>query len=466
MKPKYLFFILIFLSSFATLAQTQFKFSGEIQNPTERKVLITLYRDWVGEEEEYEIELNEKNQFSFSSSIKHIAYIDFYYADQGFHYWIIEPTDDITIKFSPKNFWTSIKVWGNGSENWNYYIKQREKFEVKRDFEMEAERQSQTAQQQYFNFLDNEQLTQLEYLEKTPNLSKIFIQSRKADIIGAIQNYKINYLSSKKYGSWLEEKVKTTLKLEALADSVQANSLEYGNMFQNLMDLFIAKSSNRKHKELTENEELNLIKSSYDKDYFSFKLIERVLAFKLNNMIDAENISPKVQTLVEDFLATANDRDYKNYLSNKVNFSKTLSKGSPAKPFKLKDIDGKDVSLKDFQGKIVYLDFWASWCGPCIYDMKFMEPIKEKFKAEVVFIQISLDSEVEWKDAVKMYHIKGINLRVDENSSITKNYGISGIPAYFLIDRKGNFAVSQVADPSHEEGQELIKQIEEVLQRN
>ena len=123
------------------------------------------------------------------------------------------------------------------------------------------------------------------------------------------------------------------------------------------------------------------------------------------------------------------------------------------------------MTLKDFLGKTVYLDFWASWCGPCIYDMKFMETVKAKFQDEVIFIQISLDNEAEWREAVKMYEVKGINLRVDDNNAVSKSYGVTGIPAYYLIDKKGNFAVSQVSDPSNGEGQELIRQIEEVLGR-
>lgn len=456
---------LFLLLSSTSFAQGLFKLSGEIQNPTERKVLITLYRDWVGEEEEYEIKLNDKNQFSFSTNLSHIAYIDFYYADQGFHYWIIEPDDDISMKFKPKGFWESLVVTGNGSEKWQYYAQHQEKFEVKRDFEKEADLLSKAPQEQYFDFLDNDQALQIDFLEKTPNLSDVFRESRKADIIGSLQNYKVNFLSGDKYANWTEEKVKSSLKIEELADSVQANSLEYGNMYLNLMDLFIAKSAVRKRKNLTETEELNLIKSSYNRVLFSFQLIERITAFKLKNMIEAENITPTIQTLVDNFLETSSNRDYKNYLTTKVSFSKTLSQGSPAKPFKLKDIDGKEVSLKDFLGKTVYLDFWASWCGPCIYDMKFMETVKAKFQDEVVFIQISLDNEVEWREAVKMYEVKGINLRVDDNNAVSKSYGVTGIPAYYLIDKKGNFAVSQVSDPSNDEGQELIRQIEAVLGR-
>ena len=113
------------------------------------------------------------------------------------------------------------------------------------------------------------------------------------------------------------------------------------------------------------------------------------------------------------------NKTYKNYINQLINLQRALAKGSPAKEFTLKDIEGKEISLKDYKGKVVYLDFWASWCGPCIYDMKFAEKVKEHFKnKDVVFIQISIDNETEWKEAVKMYDLKGINVRTDDNSVV------------------------------------------------
>ncbi len=465
LSMRFRFCLYLILFSHIVFGQTVFRLSGEISNPTERKVLITLYRDWVGEEEEYELALNEKNQFTFSTNISKIAYIDFYYADQGFHYWIVEPTNDIKMSFSANNFYQSMVFSGNGAKNWEYLLKNYISYEQDSAWEKEAESLSKAPIEQYFDFLDNEQIARKRFLESFEGLGDAFRDVRKADIVGVFQNYKINYLSAAKFENWTEENVKNVLKIDKFADSVQTFSLEYGNMFQNLMELYVEKSARRKKAALSNAEVINLIKSSYDKDKFSFRLIESVIAFKLMNLMEEESLSAEISSLVNQFLDVSFDRDLKNHVIRKVNFTKTISKGSPAKLFQLNDLNGKSVRLKDFLGKVVYLDFWASWCGPCIYDMAFLDRIKDKFKNEVVFIQISLDNEEEWREALVQYDLSGINLRVEENDPMLANYGVNGIPAYFLIDKKGNFAVSKVADPSQEEGLLLIKQIEEILKK-
>lgn len=458
--------LLLFISSI-TFAQGPFRISGEVQDATERKAILVLHRDWVGNEEEHELSLNSDNRFSFITTLKDIAYIDFYYADQSFHFWIVEPNDEITIKFDPKKFWKTLQVNGQGFEKGQYYTEHQNKFEIANDWELQVEKWRKLPLKTYFEKLDEEQTRQINFLENYQNLSQNFRDTRKADIIGAIQNYKVEALSSQQYASWAQDSIRNSLNMGEVPPTAQAASLEYGNTYLNLIDLFIAREAVRKKKELTEADEYFFIKSLYSKKQISQELAERMMGFKLQNAIEANGASGKIIPPAYDYLAFVQNKSYKNYINQLINLQRTLAKGSPAKEFSLKDIDGNEVALKDYKGKVVYLDFWASWCGPCIYDMKFAEKIKEHFKnKDVVFIQISIDNEAEWKEAVKMYDLKGINLRTDDNSAVVKNYAISGVPSYFLIDKSGNFAVSKVSDPSDEEGKTLIQQIEEVLSRN
>jgi thiol-disulfide isomerase/thioredoxin len=144
-----------------------------------------------------------------------------------------------------------------------------------------------------------------------------------------------------------------------------------------------------------------------------------------------------------------------------------LSGKSPETPeFTLNDINGQKVHLSDFKGKVVYLDIWASWCGPCIYEMKNSGPLKKHFKDNnnVVFVYISIDSDLEsWKAAVKKRSIHGVNLisREGLEDNIIEKFKTSSIPRFILIDKNGNIADNDAKRPS--EGELIINDIEKLL---
>lgn len=132
---------------------------------------------------------------------------------------------------------------------------------------------------------------------------------------------------------------------------------------------------------------------------------------------------------------------------------KKLKPGNPAPAFTLTDEKGKSVSLNDFKGKVVYIDFWGVYCGPCINEIEnYADKLHEKYKnADVVFLNICVDSkETIWKAALKKYHLKGINLIAEgwTNNPICKEYNVNGIPHYVLIDKNGNIVDNNAPRPS------------------
>src|SRR5690554_807736 len=120
--------------------------------------------------------------------------------------------------------------------------------------------------------------------------------------------------------------------------------------------------------------------------------------------------------------------------------------GMRAINFTLLDQKGNMVALSDFKGKVVLLDFWASWCGPCRKENPniveaYNKYRKSKFKNEngFVILSVSLDrNEEEWNKAIIKDRLSWNSHVWDKKGIVSKKYGIRTIPYSFLIDGDGN----------------------------
>ncbi len=142
----------------------------------------------------------------------------------------------------------------------------------------------------------------------------------------------------------------------------------------------------------------------------------------------------------EDFREINPYPEYNAAVQAALDKALTLQPGRPAPDFTLDDLDGQPVSLSQFRGKVVLLDFWASWCGPCIGNLPYLRRIKEETADQpVVFLNLSLDaSETAWRKAIEKHEIKGVHVRsANFGSDAARAYNVRGIPSYFLVDSQG-----------------------------
>ena len=142
--------------------------------------------------------------------------------------------------------------------------------------------------------------------------------------------------------------------------------------------------------------------------------------------------------------------------------NRKLEKGQPAIPFTFPDINGKEVSLSDFKGKYVYVDLWATWCGPCNAEIPSLKKLEEEFQGRnIYFVSISCDkSQDEWEKFVKERQMGGIQLHMRGNNKYMEELGNNGIPRFLLIDREGNFIDASMSRPSDPKTLKILRELE------
>lgn len=181
------------------------------------------------------------------------------------------------------------------------------------------------------------------------------------------------------------------------------------------------------------------------------------------------------------FIAKEKGRNKKAITYLKTNYAKRhdlltrLAKGKPSPKFEnYESYQGKQVSLTDFKGKIVYVDVWATWCGPCKREIPHIKQLAEDFKGQdIEFISISVDNgrgykndkdkaKQAWRKMIRDYEMKWLQLYADKawTSDFVKAYGIRSIPRFILIDKEGSIINAKAPRPSNKQ---LKKQLIELL---
>ena len=136
--------------------------------------------------------------------------------------------------------------------------------------------------------------------------------------------------------------------------------------------------------------------------------------------------------------------------------------GKRSPGFRAPDVDGKVHTLADFRGKYVYIDMWATWCGPCKREMPYLKALEEEFKdAEIVFVGLSVDKDkAAWENMVRQGELTGVQLYLGTGSRFQEGYRVEAIPRFILLDKEGVIISNDMSRPSAKETAETLRNLE------
>ncbi|WP_026750400.1 MULTISPECIES: TlpA family protein disulfide reductase [unclassified Sediminibacterium] len=176
---------------------------------------------------------------------------------------------------------------------------------------------------------------------------------------------------------------------------------------------------------------------------------------KINDWFKASAIKQKAITLnnKNDLIAlnkgidSINSGVYKNAILSTIAQLTQLNQGDPAIDILLINTDNQTIPLSNFKNKVIYLEFWATWCGPCLTDKPKMELLKQLFKNDdsIVFLSVSIDDNLDaWKKYLIKQGVSKDEFIVDRNK--LSNYNLLSVPRMILINK--DFTIEQLYAPS------------------
>lgn len=209
---------------------------------------------------------------------------------------------------------------------------------------------------------------------------------------------------------------------------------------------------------------LRKVGKNYDIDFVKNNSNHVMGAITLQRLLRSRNISVEE---AETFYKTLNDTIKKSSASkaiiSQIQTQKATETGSVAPAFSGKTPDGKTLALNDIKGKVIIIDFWASWCGPCRRENPNVVKLYKKYhKKGLEIIGVSLDKQTQeqrWKDAIKKDKLtwpQVSNLQ-GWNEPIAKLYNVRSIPRTFILDENKKIIAKNLR------GENLEKKIAELL---
>ncbi len=294
-----------------------------------------------------------------------------------------------------------------------------------------------------------------ELLKSSTGVSKIFIEKETKELeyahINNIENYEQYYqyltkdisfkASSSLYDSYKGFNFKDTQAFENSSAYKRLLESHYGRIARDITN------SNDKDIALAYLE-------TVDKNFENGDAKDELMFNYLRYGMKANNALEEVYSL---YKKSNQNSDNLSKVTSSYKVLKSLTPGKVSPTFDYENFKGGKTSLADLKGKVVYVDVWATWCGPCKREIPSLKVLEADYHDKnIAFVSMSIDEKKDyetWRKMVTDKELGGIQLMADNDwkSKFVTDFGIRGIPRFIIIDTEGNIVDSDAPRPSNPE---------------
>lgn len=422
-------------------------FSGQITNPAGDKVVVS------SGDFKHEISVAEDGSFSDTLRITGDGYFRFAHGKETSSMYLIKGKH-LSMTIDPTEFDETISYEGEGAAENNFMAK---KYLTEEQMSGDYKELFSKDETGFMEEIDAQKGALTTLFDGFEGLSPEFIQDEEKSIqyeyLTKIQNYE-------SYHSYFTKNDSFEVSAEFEAP---LRDLDYDNE-----EDFVKFAA---YKSLAETHYFGMVRNAPEQVDSTFEVVNAINSPSIKNSLlrsFAYDISPSnenSQAIYDGIMKLSTDEEFKANLTEKFEKVSKLVKGMPSPQFDYPDINGENVALTDLKGKYVYVDVWATWCGPCKAEIPYLKEVEHNFHGQnVQFVSISIDREKDyetWKTMVAEKELGGLQLFADKdwNSDFVTEYAIEGIPRFILIDPDGNIVNADSPRPSNPELTELLNEL-------
>lgn len=187
-----------------------------------------------------------------------------------------------------------------------------------------------------------------------------------------------------------------------------------------------------------------------DNEFSDEKILEEMYLNKVDEIVNNYGVSG-MNPYFDKLKEMTDNKERLKPIQDIFDVWENVAPGKPSADFAFPDIDGNIYTLDDFKGKYLYIDVWATWCGPCIREIPHLKELKKKYaNRNIEIIAISVDeNKTDWENYVNNQNLEGVQLYAGGwNNNFVQHFMITGIPRFILLDKEGMIIDANAPRPS------------------